>query len=188
MKKIVWGIAVVFLVSLLVAKPLPLKNQTNAPVKGGAGFFGVPDIRAFHDRIGKMLEDEFNNFDNMFSMPQLPAGNVQTFTFSTDVYEQGNYLVVKCDLPGMDKKDIKIYIDKGNLVIEGQRKSEVSNKDAKKKYFYQERTFGSFYRAFSLPTYVKTDSISASFKNGVLTVKIPIDKTKKPHRKYVEIK
>jgi hypothetical protein len=110
MKRVAWGIAVVFLVTLLVAKPLPIKGNSgnNAKVSGGAGFLAMPDVRAFHDRIGRLLEDEFSRFDNLFSPPSLPqVANTQTFTFSTDVYEEGNYIVIKCDLPGMDKKNIK---------------------------------------------------------------------------------
>ncbi|MGO8990193.1 MAG: Hsp20/alpha crystallin family protein [bacterium] len=90
---------------------------------------------------------------------------------SLDVAETKNELVVKAEVSGMDAKDIDISLSDGMLTIKGEKKQEKEEKEAD--YHLVERSYGSFTRFFQLPTGVQSDKISASYKNGVLTVILP---------------
>jgi HSP20 family protein len=90
---------------------------------------------------------------------------------STDVFEKNGEIVVKAELPGVAKEDIDISVDRGGLVIKGERKAEDEVKD--EDYYRMERFSGSFYRRFPLPEGVDEDSITADYHDGVLEVHVP---------------
>ncbi|MFH2122399.1 MAG: Hsp20/alpha crystallin family protein [Pseudomonadota bacterium] len=100
-----------------------------------------------------------------------------------DVSETDKTLEVKADLPGMDKKDIKVSLDGDLLTIQGEKKEVKESKD--KHYHSIERRSGSFYRALRLPMEVENDKIEANFKDGVLTLTLP--KTKESAKKVAQI-
>ena len=93
---------------------------------------------------------------------------------NTDVFRDNGNLVVKADLPGMNKADIDIAIENGDLVLRGERKEET--KVEKEDFYRAERAYGSFYRRMTLPENVHADAIKAAFDNGVLTVTVPMPK------------
>ncbi|MCL4384761.1 MAG: Hsp20/alpha crystallin family protein [Cyanobacteria bacterium] len=103
---------------------------------------------------------------------------------NVDIKETESDITVKADLPGLKKEDIDISIDNDMLVIKGERKFEKEEKD--KDYVRMERSYGSFYRSFTIGVPVKEDEIKASYKNGVLEINIPKAEVKKA--KKVEIK
>lgn len=88
-----------------------------------------------------------------------------------DMYEEGNDIVVKAELPGIAKDDVDLSIVSGDLVIRGERKS--GNEIREDQYYRMERSFGTFYRRLPLPEGVDAEKISASFTDGVLDVRIP---------------
>lgn len=101
-----------------------------------------------------------------------------------DVYEKGSQLIVKAELPGMDKKDINISVDNDVLTISGTRKIERELK--KENYYHVERSYGSISRSIRLPEGVKEQDIKASYKDGVLT--ITLQKSEKvQHGKKIDI-
>ncbi len=102
----------------------------------------------------------------------------------TDIYEDKDKYTLKLDLPGIKKDDVKIsYVD-GQLSISGERVQESEHKDAKCHRI--ERVFGKYYRSFNLPDHIKSDNISAEFKDGQLTITVPKAEEAKP--KEIEIK
>jgi HSP20 family protein len=105
---------------------------------------------------------------------------------AVDVVETGNAYELAADLPGIDEKNIEVKLAQGGLTIKGEKQEEKEEK--KKDYYLHERQIGSFERHFALPEGVDTDKIEASFKNGVLTVRLP----KKPEaikpEKKIEVK
>ena len=103
---------------------------------------------------------------------------------SVDVSETKNDIVVKAELPEMDPKDIDITLSDAHLMIKGQKKHEKEEKD--EDYHFVERSYGSFVRAVHLPKQVKNEKISASYKNGVLTIVLP--KSEEAKTKEVKIK
>lgn len=88
-----------------------------------------------------------------------------------DIAETENGYEIATELPGVAEKDIEVSIDGGALRIKGERHDE--RKDSRKGYFLQERSFGSFERAFRLPEDADSAKIEAVFKNGLLTVRMP---------------
>jgi HSP20 family protein len=102
-----------------------------------------------------------------------------------DMYEKDDSLIVKADLPGLKKEDIQLSIEEGDLVLEGQRKTESEVKE--ENYYYSERSVGNFYRRMALPGEVTADKIEANFKDGVLEIKIPKPAEKKPQMKKIAV-
>jgi HSP20 family protein len=103
---------------------------------------------------------------------------------AVDVSEDKEHLYVKADLPGFDKKDIKVNLNDGYLTVEAERKSEVDNKD--KTYHRIERTYGLYRRSIYVGLNVEESSIQAKYNNGVLDVTVP--KSKPKDVKAIEIK
>ncbi len=101
-----------------------------------------------------------------------------------DVSENDNEIVVKADLPGVDKKDLKVQLENNTLTIAGERKYE--KEDKSDRYYHSERAYGRFQRSFTLSDHIKADEIKAEYKNGVLTVTLPKSEEVKP--KQIEIK
>ena len=96
---------------------------------------------------------------------------------SVDIFEDGNSVVVKAEVPGMRKEDIEVNLTQDTITISGHKKEE--EKVEKKDFYRLERSFGSFTRKLRLPTDILTDKAKASFKDGVLEVRIPKSPTAK---------
>jgi HSP20 family protein len=90
---------------------------------------------------------------------------------TADVFEKEGDIVVKAELPGVNKDDIEISVDKGALVIKGERKAEEAVEEDN--FYRMERFSGAFYRHFPLPEGVDQDAITANYQDGILEVHIP---------------
>jgi HSP20 family protein len=101
-----------------------------------------------------------------------------------DLYEEKDEIVVKAELPGMDKNQIEVQISGSELILKGEKSKE--EKVEEKNYYRCERSYGAFRRAVALPMDVQADKIKASFKNGILEVRLP--KTEKAKAKEIKIK
>ncbi len=88
-----------------------------------------------------------------------------------DVVEQGGKFVIRADLPGLTKNDVKVEVSDDAVAIRGERRQERETKG--KGFYHSERSYGSFYRAIPLPEGVDADQATASFRNGVLEVSMP---------------
>jgi HSP20 family protein len=102
-----------------------------------------------------------------------------------DVYQTANDIVVESAIAGVRPDDIDINVTNDSITIRGERKREHSIKD--EDYFYQECYWGRFSRSVILPQEVDPDSASVSFKNGVLTVKLPKVNKKKNRKLKVKV-
>jgi HSP20 family protein len=104
------------------------------------------------------------------------------FIPAVDVYEDEKKVVLKLEVPGIEEKDLDVSVEKNTLTVKGERKFE---KEEKEENFHRiERRYGSFYRAFTLPTTVDTESVAASYNAGVLKLEL----TKKPEAQPKQIK
>lgn len=101
----------------------------------------------------------------------------------TDTYEEKDQLVMKAELPGIDKKDLDITLEGDKLTIKAQKKEEVKE-DAT--HHTRERYYGQYFRSVTLPYPVQEDKISATFDNGVLELRLP--KAEEVKSKKIEIK
>ena len=103
---------------------------------------------------------------------------------SLDVYEEKDAVVIKAELPGMKKEDVEVNLAGVNLTIKGEKKEDKEVKEDD--YYRRERSYGSFLRTVALPCEVKSDEIKASFKDGVLEVRMP--KTEEAKKKSILVK
>lgn len=103
-----------------------------------------------------------------------------------DIYEtEGHDLMLKAELPDMNREDIELTVERNTLTLKGARKRPAGVKEEQIRRI--ERRYGSFSRSFSLPPTVDASKVTADYKNGVLTVKLPFREEAKPRTINVEI-
>jgi len=103
---------------------------------------------------------------------------------AVDIFENENEVVLTAELPGVEMKDVDVQVRENTLTLKGERKLERS--EHKENYHRIERAYGSFMRAFTLPSTVDQEKISANYHNGVLEIKMP--KTAKSRPSKIDIK
>ncbi|MDH3252855.1 MAG: Hsp20/alpha crystallin family protein [Ignavibacteria bacterium] len=106
------------------------------------------------------------------------------WTPAVDVAEHANEYIVKVELPGVSKDDVKIVMQDNILTIRGDKKQESETKESD--FHRVERSYGSFQRSFTLPTSVRNDRIEANFMDGILSITLP--KAEEARPKQIEIK
>jgi HSP20 family protein len=103
-----------------------------------------------------------------------------------DIYQNGDTeLVLKAELPDMVREDIDVTVDNGTLTIKGEKKFAGEPKE--EQFHRIERRYGAFSRSFTLPQTVDATKVSAEYKNGVLTVKLPVREEAKPRSIKVDV-
>ncbi len=124
------------------------------------------DVTVLQDRINRLFSESFGQTrdldDDMRVCAWRPA---------VDIYEAENEIVLKAELPGINKDDVAVEVKDNALTLRGERFPEAEiNED---KYYRREICFGTFERSFTLQDRIQPEQIKATFKDGVLTVKIP---------------
>jgi len=127
----------------------------------------------------RMLERFADEVDRMFDEYGLWRGwsrtgsiaDNMTWTPRIDVTQRNNELVVRADLPGMSKDDVKVDVTEDAITIQGERHRE--HEEEKGGVYRSERSYGSFYRAIPLPDGAIADQAKATFKDGVLEITMP---------------
>ena len=122
-------------------------------------------------------------FDRMFReafSPLVGNGEASTRTWAppVDIYENGDSLVLKAELPGINPDDVEVRVEDNTLYLKGERKFEKEVKE--ENYHRVERAYGSFARTFSLPNSIDSDKVAANYKDGVLTLTLPKREEAKP--------
>ena len=131
------------------------------------------DVVALQNRVNSLFR-EMNEGDNPLT--------TASFVPAVDIYEDPKKVVLKLEVPGMEEKDLDIRVENNTLTVKGERKLE---KDEKEENFHRiERRYGSFYRAFTLPSTVDTENVQASYNAGVLKLEL----NKKPEAQPKQIK
>ena len=109
-----------------------------------------------------------------------------TWVPPVDIYQNGDHeIVLKAELPDMTREDIDITVDNGTLTLQGEKK--FSNEVKEESFHRIERHYGTFSRSFSLPQTVDTGKVGAEYKNGVLTVRLPLREEAKPRQIKVDV-
>ena len=99
------------------------------------------------------------------------GGEWEAWSPAVEVFHRNNELVVRADLPGLSKDDVKVEVTQDGLTIQGERKQE--HEEESEGVYRSERSYGSFYRMIPLPESAMTDQAKARFKDGVLEVTMP---------------
>jgi HSP20 family protein len=139
----------------------------------------IREFAQLQDRINRAFSDAYGRSDEglVTSGACVPP---------VDIYQNGNQeIVLKAELPDMTREDIDITVDKGTLSIKGEKKLA---QDVKEESFHRmERHYGTFSRTFTLPQTVDTSKVVAEYKNGVLTVRLPLREEAKPRQIKVDV-
>ena len=102
--------------------------------------------------------------------------------FKTDIQDKGDHFLLEADLPGVTREDISIDVEGDRLTVRAERKSEREEKD----YLCIERSYGTYSRSFDISA-IKAEEITASYENGVLTLKLPKKESEAPASRRIEI-
>ncbi len=145
----------------------------------------VPVERTVVDPFERFVERFFADFPRLpwprIEWPELwrPLREMELKVPAVDIYDEGDNLVVNAELPGLNKDQVEVQLSDRTLTIKGEKKrsEEVRESD----YYRSERSFGSFIRTLTLPVEVKADAATASFKDGVLEIRLP--KTEEPGKR-----
>jgi HSP20 family protein len=137
------------------------------------------------------LQDRLNRvFNDAYSRGSLTTDEGLMTTGSwvppVDIYQNGDHeLVIKAELPDMTREDIDITVDNGTLSIKGEKK--LSTEVREDQFHRVERRYGTFSRSFSLPQTVDPNKVSAEYKQGLLTVRLPLREEAKPRSIKVDV-
>jgi HSP20 family protein len=123
--------------------------------------------RLFGEVFGRAANDDASWFAGAWTPP-------------VDIFETEDALVMKAELPGFTKDDISIELKENALTLRGERKHEMENKE--ENYHRRERVYGAFQRSFMLPTTVDQNNVQATYKDGVLELRLPKVEAAKPKR------
>jgi HSP20 family protein len=146
-------------------------------------------------RMQQEMDDAFDRFfSRSYRRPLLTSGqegekagkSVAVREPLLDILDEKDHYKVVVEIPGIDKKDLKINVTEDNLTIQAEVKEE--KKEEEKGYFYQERRYGSFQRSIALPGDVIPEETSAECKNGILEVKLKKKSEPKTKQHKVEVK
>jgi HSP20 family protein len=136
------------------------------------------ELVAMQDRMSRLFGDAYLRDED--------TGFRGSWTPAVDIYESENHdLVLKAELPGMNREDIEVTVENSTLVLTGAKKFDADVKD--ENYRRIERAYGTFHRSFTLPNTVDAAKVSAEFKNGVLAVTLPFREDAKPRTINVEV-
>ncbi|MGA3011434.1 MAG: Hsp20/alpha crystallin family protein [Terracidiphilus sp.] len=133
------------------------------------------EVVALQNRVNSLFRDLNEGDDPVAAASFVPA---------VDIYEDAQKVMLKLEVPGVDQKDLDVRIEDHTLTVKGERKFESEEKE--QNFHRIERRYGSFYRAFTLPSTVDTENVAASYNAGVL--KLELKKKPEAQPKQIEIK
>jgi HSP20 family protein len=140
------------------------------------------EMAALQNRVNRIFADAYNG-----SRDNDDALTVRgTWVPPVDIFENDHHeLVLKAELPDLSREDIAVKVENNTLTISGEKKADSEVKE--ELYRRIERTYGAFSRSFTLPPTVDSGAIAAEYKNGVLTVKLPLKEEAKPKQIQVRV-
>jgi HSP20 family protein len=174
------------------ATKVPVKTE-QTPTERTAALQAWRPLESLRHEIDRLFE----NFDQDFWRHPFRRSifDVEPFwrreltwgtTPTVDIVEKNDAYEVKAELPGMDEKNIEVKLANGALMIRSEKQQEKEEK--KEDYHLHERRFGSFERRFAVPEGVDIDKVEASFKNGILTIRLPKTPDAMNREKKIEVK
>lgn len=158
------------------------KDETRLPIRRRE----EDTLVEFMDRMNRMIDEMFGRTLSLTPFFESESTWLGDFTPKMDVSETDKEITIEMELPGLKPEDVDITLERGVLNISGEKQAE---KEEKGRRFYRvERSYGSFYRSIPLPSEVEEDKIDATFKHGVLKVKLPKTQAAQAQSKRITIK
>lgn len=145
-----------------------------------ARFDPFRDLAVLQDRMNRLVNDSVSGRGREDDLM-----NRGTWTPAVDIYEDDGGLVLKAEVPDITREDIDITVENNTLTLRGERK--LANEIKQENFHRIERAYGKFVRQFALPPTVDSGKIAADFKDGVLTVKLPLREEMKPRTVKVNV-
>ena len=143
------------------------------------------DVRQTLDHFRRSVDQMFENFYGQSQPAVSNATGERAWTF-TPVVESGwtdNFLNLRAILPGVTEKDVRVTVQNGQLVIEGERKApEGFDKNA-----YTQIAYGKFYASWPMPSGLDVDHVSCRLSNGILDIQIPVLEASKPRQIQIQV-
>ena len=133
------------------------------------------ELFGLHNSLNRMFNDFFSP-----TVRSDEAVSIRGWNPVVDIYENEENIVIKAELPGIDKNDIVIDVKGRVLTLKGERSTD--NEVKEDNYYRQERSYGKFERAFALPVEVDPEKIKADYKDGILKIDIPKAEENKPRQ------
>ena len=171
------------------ATKLTVKNDNKQPARKDEAWLPLTNLRREIDR----LFDDFHPFSRGFpfggakdlelAWPKAAAWQVAP---AMDLAEKEGEYEISAELPGLDDKNVEVKVASGTLTIKGEKK--VERQEEKKGYYLSERSYGAIYRTIPLPPGVDGEKAEASFRNGVLTIKLPQTPEAQAKVRRIEVK
>jgi HSP20 family protein len=132
------------------------------------------DMLSFNNRADRIFNDFF------YPSRGMQMSKDSNWNPRVDIYEDEDAIVLKAELPGVEKDNIVVDVKGMVLTLKGERSSD--NEVKEESYYRRERTFGSFERRFNLPDNVDPEKITADYKDGILKLGIPKPEENKPRQ------
>jgi HSP20 family protein len=141
-------------------------------------FDPIREFATLQDRMNRLFGDVYLRDEDV--------GSRGSWTPAVDIYETDAHdLIIKAELPDMTREDIEVTVENNTLTLKGERKFPA---DVKEEQFRRvERAYGAFSRSFTLPNTVDASKVSAEYKHGVLTVRLPFREEARPRTINVEV-
>jgi HSP20 family protein len=124
-------------------------------------------------------------FDTLFGRPRVPGVTERAWAPAVDVYETKDDVILACDVPGVREKEVSVSITGDVLTIRGERKLPAESRQDS--YHRLERWFGKFERHVELPMPVQADRVKASYRDGVLEIRLPKADEVKPREIKIDL-
>jgi len=177
----------------------PGQSKDVAPRAAGAPAKSNGSAYAYMRRLAEEMDHLFENFgiNSGWRMPSLLTRGHELFRREAgfapglwsprvDVLERNGQFIVKADLPGLSKEDVKVEVEDDMLTLEGERKQ--CTKEEREGYTYNECNYGSFYRTVPLPAGADASKATAQFQNGVLEIVMPCAATEGKKARRIEVR
>lgn len=181
------------------------QSQAVASGRGGSSSTAVarPDVFSFSASPFALMRRMAEDMDRMFESFGLGRGRLAPRRWSDltepfgeteasvwapeiEIFEREGHFIIRADLPGLKKEDVRLEVTENALTIEGERRQE---REERKEGFYRtERSYGRFSRTVLLPEGADAEKVTAEFKDGVLEVRLPAPERQRQQRRQIEIR
>lgn len=166
------------------------QNRTVGPWRGGSDLWFSRPFELM-DRMRDEMDRMFADFGFGRPRSSRPAFDTQSGIATTwspriEAFQEGDRFIVRAELPGMKKEDVEVNLSDDAITIQGERRQE--ERDTREGYYHSECSYGSFFRSIPLPEGVIADSADASFKDGVLEIRMQAPPHEVSRGRRIEVK